>query len=146
MTEGLDLALLEKLGLYKPIDYEHKRFEALKSLCNESEIIFWSCGYFEICKYGTITPQYPVDHYRIDFAVTEIPDTPLLKIAIELDGQDWHKTKEQRQSDYKRQRYLERKGWKFIRFTGVDVYNEPQACVQETIELIQEYIKWLWYK
>ena len=47
-----------------------------------------------------LTPQYQVLNYRIDFAV---PDK---RIAIEIDGHEYHKTKEQRTHDSKREREI----------------------------------------
>lgn len=89
----------------------------------------------------TIQPQYPVSNwlpaikqavnYRLDFALPEY------KIAIELDGHDYHKTKEQRTRDAKRQRHLEMLGWFVIRFTGSEIYKDIQSCVEDTLSLIE---------
>lgn len=87
----IGLQLLEKLGFYQPIDYEHKRFERLAKRCNE------------------------------------------------IDGHDSHKTKEQRTADYKRERHLKRRGWRFIRFTGTDVYTDPQGCVRDVLTIVRGY-------
>lgn len=78
-----------------------------------------------------LKPQYKIGPYRVDFA---IPDQ---RIAIELDGHQYHSTKEQRTRDAKRQRYLERNGWRVIRFTGSEVWGDASGCVEETIRLIE---------
>lgn len=67
--------------------------------------------------------------YRIDFVY---PGKP---IAIELDGHDYHKTKEQRTADAQRERALQSMGWTVIRFTGTEIYHDTQKCVLETIRL-----------
>ena len=72
-----------------------------------------------------IEPQFEVAGYRIDFAY---PDK---KLAVELDGHDYHKTKEQRKYDAKRDRALSLEGWNVIRFTGSEVYQNAQKCVDE---------------
>jgi very-short-patch-repair endonuclease len=140
----VELQMMEKLGLFEPIDHDHKRFEILVTYCDSPiEKIFWSSAYFTLSRIGKITPQLPVGKYRIDFALTDIPEAPLIKVAIELDGHEFHKSKEQRQSDYQRERYLQRQGWKIIRFTGSEIYGDVQGRVKETVNLINEYIYWL---
>ena len=142
-----ELQAMAKLGLLKLIDYDHARFEALAAHCQSPiEKIYWSTAYFTLSKIGTITPQLPVGQYRVDFTLTDIPEAPLVKVAIELDGHEYHKSKEQRQKDYERERYLQRQGWKIIRFTGSEVYGDVQACVEETVSLVNEYVYWLGFE
>ena len=80
-----------------------------------------------------LEPQHEVNvagkTYRIDFVY---PGKP---IAIELDGHDYHKTKEQRTADAQRERALQSMGWTVIRFTGTEIYHDTQKCVLETIRL-----------
>lgn len=80
-----------------------------------------------------LEPQHEVNvagkTYRIDFVY---PGKP---IAIELDGHDYHKTKEQRTADAQRERALQSVGWTVIRFTGTEIYHDTQKCVLETIRL-----------
>lgn len=77
-----------------------------------------------------LRPQYRVGPYRADFALPEH------KTLIELDGHDYHKTKEQRTSDAKRDRYLEKEGWRVIRFTGSEVWRDPVACAYSVRDII----------
>lgn len=127
------LAILEKLGLYQLLSHDHDRFERLAGRCNKIESVLFSAGYFELSRYGRLTPQFEVGQYRLDFAL----EAPTFKLAIEIDGHDSHKTKDQRQADYQRERNLKRLGWRFIRFTGSDVYLDVQKCVKETIGIIR---------
>lgn len=131
----IGLYVLEKLGLYRPLDYDHKRFERLASKCNEIEAIFWSAGYFELSKWGVLTPQLKASGYRLDFGL----EGEGFNLAIEIDGHDYHKTKEQRQADYQRERNLKKRGWRFIRFTGSDIYNDVQGCVAEVVNIVRGY-------
>lgn len=78
-----------------------------------------------------LQPQHKIGPYRVDFAVLH------RMVVIELDGHEYHKTREQRTSDAQRQRYLEAHGWRVIRFTGSEVYKNPQACVDEAARLIE---------
>jgi very-short-patch-repair endonuclease len=83
----------------------------------------------------SLVPQYeiPDTRYRVDFAV---PDA---KIAVELDGYEYHNDKDTFTKDRKRQRDLEMRGWRFIRFSGSEVYRNAAQCVQDTCTLINTY-------
>ncbi len=80
-----------------------------------------------------LSPQVQIGPYRVDFAIKD------KGIVIELDGHDYHKTKEQRTRDASRQRYLEINGWRVIRFTGTEIYNSAERCVNETLVLINKW-------
>ncbi len=58
-------------------------------------------------------PQFPEGKYFLDFA------DPVKKIGIEVDGRKWHQDKEK---DKIRQDWLESKGWKIFRITGLATY------------------------
>jgi len=141
--ESLALKLLSRLGLYRPMEQHYKMFEVSREKCESPiEILFWNTAYFELSKFGEFSPQMPVGPYRVDFTLTEIPDAPLVKIAIEIDGHDGHKTKSQRDHDTQRERYLLKNRWRVIRFTGGQVYRDAARCVEEAKELIAGYIYW----
>jgi very-short-patch-repair endonuclease len=80
-----------------------------------------------------LEPQFEVlaggHNYRIDFAISS------RKLAIELDGHEYHKTKEQRTDDAKRERALQKVGWAVIRFTGTEVFSDVYKCVSDVLEL-----------
>lgn len=64
--------------------------------------------------------------------------------VVELDGHEYHKTKEQRDYDYKRERYLQRCGHIVIRFTGTEVFLDARKCVIDMIfinNLFQQKLK-----
>jgi very-short-patch-repair endonuclease len=71
-----------------------------------------------------------IGRYRVDFLIRE------KRFVIELDGHDYHKTKQQRTSDASRQRYLQGLGYTVIRFTGSEIYKDVSKCVAETIQLL----------
>jgi len=88
----------------------------------------------ELIKRGLrLTPQKWVavgsERYKIDFA----DDTH--KLAVELDGHDFHKTREQRTNDAKRERALQSQGWTVIRFTGSEVFQDTAKCVDELVAI-----------
>ena len=146
IAENILLGILAKLGLYKPLDHPYRVFNLESKKCESPlEIAFWNVGYFELSQFGDFAPQIPFGPYRLDFALTNIPEAPTLKIAIEIDGYDYHKSKEQRNNDTRRDRYLMRNGWQVIRFTGSQIHENTADCVQEAVGLVKEYISWLGY-
>ncbi len=92
------------------------------------EELFWD----EWQKQGgasTVKLQYqytvPDTNYRIDFVHLS------KKLAVELDGYEYHNSKERFTADRKRQRELESRGWRFIRFSGSEVVRDVGACFKE---------------
>lgn len=79
-------------------------------------------------------PQLWIGDFRVDFGYTNE------MIAIELDGHDYHSTKEQRGYDAKRDRFLQAQGWKVLRFTGSEVWKDTHAVVDEVNTLINNLI------
>lgn len=95
------------------------------------EALFWqeaNRGLFRRRLPGLVK-QYPVSGYYLDFA---IPDR---KVAIEIDGADWH-TGERAMLDKIRQQNLEADGWRVVRFTGRDIYAMPAGCVRYVRSLL----------
>jgi len=68
------------------------------------------------------------------------------KLGVELDSHQWHeKTKEQAQRDKERERFLIKNGWKLLRFTGREVYKNPEKCLNE-LETIATNMACDWYR
>ena len=81
---------------------------------------------------GYMFAQVPVNtksgRYRLDFALCY----QSVEIAVELDGHDFHeKTKEQAANDKAKDRALTAAGWVVVRFTGAEVYTDPEKCANE---------------
>jgi hypothetical protein len=74
--------------------------------------------------------QYPIGRYRVDFA---IPDE---KIAIEIDGREFHSTADQLTKDARRQREIQSLGWTVIRFSGSEIYENAYICANKIRNLI----------
>jgi very-short-patch-repair endonuclease len=90
------------------------------------EKMFYELAFLDLHLY----PQHPVGKYRLDFA---IPDK---RVAIELDGHEYHKTKYQRTNDAKRDRWLYGQGWHVLRFTGTEIYQHLDRCIDEICALV----------
>lgn len=74
--------------------------------------------------------QQWVGPYRPDFIIRKY------RLVIELDGHNYHKSREQRTADASRQRYLQREGWTVIRFTGSEIHRDVDQCVREVAQQI----------
>lgn len=81
--------------------------------------------------------QFPVAGYRLDFAyiVTPYKEAPI-RLAIECDGQDFHASREDRERDAARQNDLRGHGFETLRFTGSQVYADPEACAQQIADTV----------
>lgn len=90
------------------------------------EQMFYELAFLDLHIY----PQHPVGRFRLDFA---IPDK---RIAIELDGHEYHKTKYQRTHDAKRDRWLYGQGWHVLRFTGTEIHQNLDRCIDEICGLV----------
>lgn len=82
-----------------------------------------------------IKQQVQIGKYSVDFLVTaNLSDD---KIIIECDGHDFHeKTKEQAKHDKERDRWLTSQGFKILRYTGSEIYNNFQGIEAELIRLL----------
>lgn len=81
--------------------------------------------------------------YRVDFLVCgEYKDMVNGKVTlvIECDGYDYHSTKEQIKADNKRQREIEEKGYVFLRFSGSEIYNETEKCVEAIFKKVDSLV------
>jgi very-short-patch-repair endonuclease len=74
-------------------------------------------------------PQVSSSGYRIDLVIEGDNDA---RLAIECDGDQYHGP-EQWAEDFKRQRVLERAGWKFWRCWGSSFYRDPEHCLEDLL-------------
>ena len=80
--------------------------------------------------------QFPLGPYRSDFA---IPD---LKLAVECDGEYWHKQPEAVAKDRKRDAELARYGWTVLRFSEKEIKNRMPDVQYSLSSIVSE----LWQK
>lgn len=121
--DGLDVALVLA---------SHVGVEVLPEL-SPIEQRFYDSWLVTANGYGRkLVPQYELfgGKYRLDFA------EPESKIGIELDGYDYHSSKEAFTKDRKRQREIEAAGWRVIRFSGSEVYKDAAGCASEALAFI----------
>jgi very-short-patch-repair endonuclease len=77
----------------------------------------------------SLTPQFKVGKYRLDFIVENNNNQ---KIAIECDGDIYHGL-DQLDNDLKRQTILERCGWKFVRVRASEFYYEREKTIARLV-------------
>lgn len=92
--------------------------------------------YHLISKNYTLTPQFKVGNYRLDFVLTNNNNQ---KIAIECDGDRYHGIDEL-ENDLKRQSILERCGWKFARIRASEYYYNRERGIDKLIKTIEYFL------
>lgn len=136
-------------------------YDAAQSTVNDWEIIKYRAGspielmvgasfiqhglrYVDVCETdwniinGEFIPQYKIGPYRVDFFV----GMDGFRFAIECDGHNFHeRTKEQAKRDRSRDRDLQYFGYVVLRFTGSEIWENPDAVVQSCFEYVGEHRK-----
>lgn len=79
-----------------------------------------------------LQPGKVIGPYQADFYCY----TDFCHFVVEIDGHEAHKTKEQRDYDYKRERYFQKMGITVVRFTGTEIFLDSEKCVIELGEII----------
>ncbi|MFI5500974.1 AAA domain-containing protein [Nocardia asteroides] len=81
-----------------------------------------------------VVAQWGVAGYRIDFALAH-PDQPSrMVLAVEADGDSYHRTHSARDRDRLRQEHLERLGWRFHRVWASAWYSNPERELERIID------------
>lgn len=93
---------------------------------------------------GEPIPQFKIDNYRVDFmipiTITVKNREIVRKIVIECDGYEYHySTPEIILKDKKRQKYIEKKGYKVLRFLGKEIVEDIDNCINEFKELCEAF-------
>jgi very-short-patch-repair endonuclease len=98
-------------------------------------LLIWSLCELRVPAPRGLEAQYKVtargNRYRLDFAIPE------KKIAIEVDGHEFHSTKEQRAKDAARDRDLQFDGWRIFRFTSDEIYLDPKLMGGELLRICE---------
>jgi very-short-patch-repair endonuclease len=73
--------------------------------------------------------QHKIGKYIVDFCCPE------KQLIIEIDGGQ-HNTEKGREKDFIRQKYLENRGFKIVRFWNIDIDNNIQGVGQKIFEIL----------
>lgn len=92
-------------------------------------------------------PQAQIGRYRVDLAIVDatLPfnHTPPRTMIVECDGHDFHeKTKEQVRRDKQRDRFFQSKGFKVLRYSGSEIWADPEGCADEILEELAKWDSW----
>lgn len=80
--------------------------------------------------------------YRVDFFLAVLYKDKQFGFVVECDGHDFHeKTKQQAQRDKARDRALQAMGYPVFRFTGSEIWSQPERCVTEVFDAINERLR-----
>lgn len=71
--------------------------------------------------------------YRVDFLYEHNGK----RIAIEIDGHEAHKSRDQRTHDARKDRFLKSQGVEVMRFTGTELHADMRQCVEEFAKIVQ---------
>lgn len=86
-----------------------------------------------------VWPQITVGAYRVDFIVASTLYGRTEMVIVECDGHDFHeRTKQQAQRDKARDRFLASLGYRVLRFTGSEIYRDPEAVAWEIISILAD--------
>lgn len=97
----------------------------------ENAFAFARATTYDDCRWA-FHREWPVLGYSADFAIV----APTFTIVVECDGHDYHeRTKEQAAHDRKRDRAMTEAGITVLRYTGSEIWRNPFACAQQTIQL-----------
>jgi very-short-patch-repair endonuclease len=77
----------------------------------------------------TFARQHRIGPYYADFA------SLTHRIVVEVDGYEHHSTREAFLADRIRERRIQARGWRVIRFAASEVQHDSHAVVREIIEL-----------
>ena len=114
---------------FKPVPRPSARTTLLISPIEDS---FWRAHqHLKLRPLAGLVRQYSVGQYRLDFAL------PRQMIGIELDGQRTHSSTKAIADDRRRQRWLEAHDWYIIRFGGLEIFQDVDACVREAADLVK---------
>jgi len=116
-----------------PFAQEPRVVENLRELCEspfESEVfdVLTQRGY-------RVIPQVPAGNFRIDMVVEGDNDH---RLAIECDGDQYHGP-DQWEADMRRQRILERAGWRFWRTFASTFVMRRDEVIQDLVDTLSRY-------
>ena len=80
-----------------------------------------------------VWPQWGVAGYRIDFAIAHPRRPSEMVLAVETDGERYHRVPAARDRDRLRQQQLERLGWRFHRVWSADWTHDPHGETEKIV-------------
>lgn len=134
----IEFMLGTAIGVWSKPWFHHGQFHFIRDRgYTEAEGKAYVLGSAGACEVA-LFPQATVGKYRVDMLVVYEGGG----IAIECDGHEFHeRTKEQATSDKARDRHLQLRGYKVLRFTGSEIWADPFASAMEVLRTIASSVK-----
>lgn len=107
----------------------HVKARRLRKNMTRAEVLLWSYIRRGALNGARFRRQHPIGPYIADFACIAA------KLVIEVDGAT-HWTPEQLAHDAKRTKFIEGEGWRILRVTNTDVYENMDGVWQAIAGLI----------
>lgn len=89
--------------------------------------VAFAAAWHRLTEGGYPRAQVQIGRYRADFVSG--------RTVIECDGHASHSSAQQRTHDAQRDRWLQSRGYRVIRFTGSEIHRDADACARQAIEL-----------
>lgn len=94
-----------------------------------------------------VYPQSKIGNYRVDFLLCyaskesrinpKKENTKMKQVIVECDSRQFHdRSEEERSYEKKRDRYLQKEGFKVFRFTGSDILKNPFSVAHEVLHFL----------
>lgn len=122
LAQSILLSLSDNIKLDTFSSFDSKFEEEVHSLLVEK-------GYIVETKVG-------VGGYRVDLAIKD-PNTNDYLLGIEFDERLYHNSKNARERDYHRQKYLESRGWKIYRIWSNNWWKNPNQEIEKIIQVLK---------
>lgn len=92
-----------------------------------------------------ISPQQQIGDARVDFLIVghwRNEEHPWCRIIVECDGHDFHeRTKAQAEKDRARDRRFQSENYIVLRFTGSEIYRDPDKCAEEVVIAFEQFFR-----
>lgn len=115
-------------------DPEKREFaKRLRREMTRAEVILWTRLRRRQVEGFLFRRQLPIGPYVVDFAC------PSVRLVVEVDGET-HSTEAERAHDARRTAFLEREGWRVVRFWNHEIFQNEDGVVEAVREAL--FVQW----
>lgn len=110
-------------------------FCAIKTIIDTNKLEYYVIG--DLIYGVEIMPQENIGKYKVDFLIANHGKIKTEYLIVECDGHSFHeKNENKRRYEKKRDRFLQKQGYKIFRFTGSEIVKDPISIAKECLEQI----------
>ncbi len=129
--EELAYPIIEKIAIQYNLKFKYQCGVGTNSYQSDYDEDSFEDEYGFVPRVWEDAPIYEWDQYRVDFAL----QSKTMRLAIEIDGREFHDTMYYRVRDERRQKNIESYGWKVLRVPGYTLKN-PEIMKQMIINIL----------